>query len=163
MKRILYFITAFNVFLFTARTTSAQTKSPVEGVWKLIEWIEHGDRNTNPQPGLIILTKGYYSVAVLTSPRKGVEAPKEHGKLTDAEKIARFEQWRSFVGVSGTYEVKGSILVMQPIVAMAKWEMDRKTPQENKFKFEDPNTIWVLPTDPSAMSGGLQMKFTRVE
>jgi hypothetical protein len=163
MKTLQFFITTFVVFLLAASTTAAQTKSPVEGVWKLIGWIEHGDTNTNPQPGLIILTKGYYSVALLTSSRPGVEPPKERGKLTDAEKIARFEQWKSFVGVSGTYEVKGSILVMRPIVAMALWAMNRKTPEESTFKFEDPNTIWVLPTAPSATSGGLQMKFTRVE
>ena len=163
MTKPKFFIATVTVFLLAASTTSAQKKSPVEGVWKLIEWREHGDISTSPQPGLIFLTKGYHSVTVLMSPRTGVEPPRERGKLTDAEKIERFEHWKSFIGISGTYEVKNSMLIMRPIVAKSLWEMNRKAPQASRFKLEGANTIWVLPTEASAMAGGLQMKFRKVE
>ena len=163
MKKIQFVITTIIVFLLAVSITFAQTKSPVEGVWKLIEWREHGDTNTNPQQGLIILTKGYYSMAMVWRPRAGIGAPKDPRQLTDAEKIERFEMWQPYTSISGTYEVRDSMMVMRPIVAKSLWEMNRKTPQETRFKFEDLNTMWVLPTEPSAIRGGLQMKFRRVE
>ena len=33
--------------------------------------------------------------------------PKDRQNLTDAEKIAFYEQWRAFAANSGTYEIKG--------------------------------------------------------
>lgn len=53
-----------------ASAAFAQTKSPVEGVWKIAEVVtpsrNPADKaatttNSNPQPGLIIFTRGYYS------------------------------------------------------------------------------------------------------
>ena len=53
--------------LLFARGGLPQTKSPVEGVWKIAELVfpsrnpaEKGTTITNPQPGLLILTRGYY-------------------------------------------------------------------------------------------------------
>ncbi len=141
----------------------AQTKTPVEGVWKLTEWIESGKTNTNPQPGLIIFTRGHYSVAILMAPRTD-SIPSEMGRqVTDAEKIGLFEQWKWFVGISGSYEVKGSTVVMRPIVAKTTWDMNRQTPQEPEFKLEGSNTLWLIPTVKGATDVGLRMKLTRLE
>ncbi len=141
----------------------AQTKSPVEGVWKVTEWIESGKTNTTPQPGLIIFTRGYYSVAILMAPRVA-SMPSERGREpTDAEKIEYFEQWKWFVGISGSYEVKGSTVVMHPIVAKETSEMNRHTPQEPEFKLEGSNTLWLIPTVKGARDVGLRMKLTRLE
>jgi hypothetical protein len=138
----------------------AQTKSPVEGVWKITEWTESGKTNTNPQPGLIIFTRGYYSVAILMAPRAG-SIPSNMGREpTDAEKIGLFEQWKWFVGISGSYEVKGSTVVMRPIVAKATWDMNRQNAPE--FKLEGSNTLWLIPTG-DATKVGLRMKLTRLE
>jgi len=141
----------------------AQTKSPVEGAWRIAEWVERGETITNPQPGLIIFTRGYYSVAIVMKPRAALGPTKDPQNLTDAEKIDRFEQWRPFTAISGTYEVKGSMLVMRPIVAKNVWDMTRQTPQEPTFKLEGPTTLWLIPTGDKAEDVGLRMKLTRLE
>jgi len=80
----------------------SQTKTPVEGVWKIAEMLvpsknptEKGTTMTNPQPGLIIFTKGYYSLLAVRGrePRAAFAPAKDPENLTDAEKIARYEQW----------------------------------------------------------------------
>jgi len=149
--------------VLSASAAFAQTKSSVEGVWKVTEWIEDGKTNTNPQPGLIIFTRGYYSVAILMAPRTD-SIPSEMGRqVTDAEKIGLFEQWKWFVGISGSYEVKGTTMVLRPIVAKTTWDMNRQTPSEPEFKLEGSNTLWLIPTQKGARNVGLRMKLTRLE
>ena len=137
----------------------AQTKPKIEGVWKVIEWTESGKTNSNPQPGLIIFTKGYYSVAMLMAPRAAL-MPSDMGReLSDAEKIEYFEQWKWFVGVSGSYEVKGSTVVLRPIVAKTTWDTNRQSMPE--FRLDAPDTLWLVP--PAARKVGLRIKLTRLE
>ncbi|PWT89659.1 MAG: hypothetical protein C5B55_11020 [Blastocatellia bacterium] len=145
--------------VMSASAAFAQTKSPVEGVWKITEWIESGKTNTNPQPGLIIFTKGYYGVAMLMAPRAESTLPERGRQLTDAEKIERFEQWKWFVGISGSYEVKGSTVALRPIVAKDSWDM--KTDPAVEFKLEGPDTLWLIPA--AARKVALSMKLTRLE
>ena len=155
-----FFLTALTVFLLTANIASGQTKSPIEGVWRLTEWIEHGDTNTHPQPGLIIFTRGYYSVALVMAPTVDSMSSERGRKLTDAEKIERFEQWKWFVGISGSYEVKGSTVVMHPIVAKDLWDKKGQGPE---FRVEGSNTLWLIPTRIGSTNVGLRMKLTRLE
>jgi hypothetical protein len=139
----------------------AQTKSPIEGVWKVTEWIEAGKTYTNPHPGLFIFTRGYYSVAHLMGPPRTDSIPSNMGReVTDAEKIGLYEQWKWFVGHSGSYEVKGSTIVMRPFVAMATWHMNGKTPHDPEFKLEGSNTLWLIP---KATKVPLRIKLTRLE
>jgi hypothetical protein len=153
----------FVLCVSSASSSFAQTKSPVEGVWKVTEWIEGGKINTSPQPALIIFTKGYYSVAMLMAPRDE-STPLERGRtLTDAEKVAQFEQWKWFVGISGSYEVKESTVVMRPIVAKEPSDLNRQTTSPPEFKFEGPNTFWLILTTEKAKKVGLRMKLTRLE
>jgi hypothetical protein len=148
--------------LLFASGGGAQTKTPVEGVWKLTVWIESGKTNTNPQPGLIIFTKGYYSVAMLMGPARTDSIPNDMGREpSDAEKIGLFEQWKWFTGICGSYEVKESTIVLHPIVAKATWQMNRQTPSGHEFKLEGPNTLWLIPA--GAKKVGLRMKLTRLE
>ena len=114
--------------LVSASGAFAQTKPAIEGAWKITEWIESGKTNTNPPPSLIIFTKGYYSVAFLNGPPRTDSIPNNMGReVPDAEKIGLYEQWKWFVGVSGSYEVKGSTVVMHPIVAKTTWDMNPPT------------------------------------
>jgi hypothetical protein len=148
--------------LLSASGAFAQTKSPVEGVWKVTEWIESGKTNTNPQPGLVIFTRGYYSVAMLMGPPRTDSIPNNMGReVPDAEKIGLYEQWKWFVGISGSYEVKGSTIVMRPLVAKTTWDMNRQTPRQHEFKLEGPNTLWLIPA--GAKKVGLRIKLTRLE
>jgi hypothetical protein len=149
----------------------SQTKTQIEGVWKLAEVsvasknpAEKGTTTTNPQPGLIIFTKGYYSLLAVrgTEPRAAFAPAKDPENLTDAEKIARYEQWRPFTANSGTYELKGSMLQLHPIVAKSVEVMTSGKPITWELKVEGPNTLWLIPPSDRAMTDP-RLKFARVE
>jgi hypothetical protein len=157
-------------FLLTASGAFAQTKTPVEGVWKIAERILPGTHplakgvtptNINP-PSLIIFTRGYYSQVYLGSAetRAAVERAKDPQNLTDAEKIARYEAWRPLFANAGTYEIKGSALILHPTVAKNPNQMNGRWPAV-EFKLEGPNTLWLIPTAESAIEP--RIKLTRVE
>jgi hypothetical protein len=98
----------------------AQPNPSVQGVWRVSEaTAPDGTAIKNPQPGLYVFTKRHYSIVLVrgTSERTEPPAAADPAKLTDAEKIARYEAWRSFVANAGTYEVSGGTLNMTPIVA----------------------------------------------
>ena len=148
-----------------------QTKIQVEGVWKLVEIVpapkdpaEKPTSITDPQPGLIIFTKGYYSSMAVRArqPRAAVPAAKDPANLTDAEKIARYEQWSPFIANSGTYELKGSMLQMRAIVAKSVDVMTSATPLTWELKVEAPNTLWLIPPADRATTDP-RLKFTRLE
>jgi hypothetical protein len=146
-------------------------KTQVEGVWKLAEVLlppknsaEKGTTITNPQPGLIIFTKGYYSWLAVRGgqPRAAFAPAKDPENLTDAEKIARYEQWSPFTANTGTYEVKGSMLLFHPIVAKNVEVMTSGTPITWELKVEAPNTLWLIPPSERATTDP-RLKFTRLE
>ena len=158
------------VFCLLTGGAFAQTKTPVEGVWKISERIMPG---TNPQakgvtttnsspPSLIIFTRGYYSQVYLGSAesRAAVERARDPQNLTDAEKIARYEAWRPLFANAGTYEIKGSALILHPIVAKNPNQMNGRWPTV-EFKLEGPNTLWLIPTAEAATDP--RIKLTRVE
>ncbi|MCA1577449.1 MAG: hypothetical protein LC794_08830 [Acidobacteria bacterium] len=155
--------------LLFASAAFAQTKSPIEGVWKVAEVIpasisasEKPTPITNPQPGLLLFTKGYYSIVMVTgqTPRAAVE-PKDRQNLSDAEKIAFYDQWRAFAANSGTYEIKGSTLTRRPSVAKNAGVMSRQEAMSSEFKMDGPNTLWILP--PADRPNEPRIKWTRVE
>ena len=149
----------------------SQTKTQVEGVWKLTELVmpsknpaEKATSITDPQPGLIIFTKGYYSSIVVRArqPRAAVAPAKDSANLTDAEKIARYEQWSAFTANSGTYEVKGSTVQMHPIVAKSVEVMTSGNAITWEVKVEAPNTLWLIPSSDKAATDP-RVKLTRLE
>lgn len=169
MKKILFFIAVLTAFLLAAKPASAQKKNQLEGVWKVVEVVvpSQSGKDTiinTPQPGLLILTKGYYSVIVIQggSPRTAAEPAKDAQNLTDAEKIARFTEWSPLVANSGTYEIKGSTILRHPIVAKSVATMNRQDPVADDFVMEGTNTLRIIP---AADRAGIRpkVKLTRVE
>ncbi len=148
-----------------------QKKTQLEGVWKIAEVVvpasntnEKGTSITSPQPGLLIFTKGYYSGMAVTAdqPRAAVAPAKDPRNLTDAEKIARYEQWRQFIANAGTYEVKGSTLTMHAMVAKNVDVMTTAATQTWELKPEGANTFWLIPPADRATTSP-RVKATRLE
>jgi hypothetical protein len=158
--------------LLAASTVSAQTKTPLEGVWKIAEWIfpdtspfvKPGAPRTisNPEPSLIIFTRRYYSRLNIEEPRPPVARPKDLQKPTDAEKIALYEQWRPFTASAGTYEISGSTLILHSMVAKNVAVMSRSAPSNWEVKLEDPTTVWLMPSTDRAATEP-RMKLLRLE
>ena len=147
-----------------------QKKTGLEGVWKVAEVqvpgsspTDKGTTITTPQPGLLIFTKGYYSGMAVTGPqpRATVDDPKDPQNLTDAEKIARYDQWRPFIANAGKYEVKGSTLTMHAMVAKNPNAMSGTTAVTWEFKMDGTNALWLVP--PPERATDARIKFMRVE
>lgn len=146
-----------------------QKKTQLEGVWKVAEVVppasnpnEKPTSITSPQPGLLIFTKGHYSSIAVTGnqPRTAAAPAKDPQNLTDAEKIARYDQWRPFMANAGTYEVKGSTLTMHPTVAKNPDVMGTAITWE--LKPDGANAFWLIPPADRAATSP-RIKFTRLE
>ena len=113
------FLATLALPLRTASAQEALTAKSLEGVWKVSKVVTAGVVNSNPQPGLLIFTRGYYSALRVNSsePRKASPEPKDPQKLTDAEKLARYEEWAPYAASAGTYEVKGNTIINHNSVA----------------------------------------------
>jgi len=149
-----YFIAACLAALCVG-TASAQAPNRLEGVWQIVERVTPAANpramgvevvSTNPQPGLIIFTRGHYSEVYLGGPPRAVTPlPVEPLNLSDAEKIAKYEEWRPLTANAGTYEVSGSVLTRHPIVAKNVEVLTRQTRIPLELRFEDENTLWLMP------------------
>lgn len=100
----------------------APTANSFEGVWKVTKVVKTGPNaftDTNPQPSLQIFYRGYFTILRDNSsePRRSSPAAKDPAKLTDEEKIARYEEWAPYGASGGTYEVKGDSIITHNVVA----------------------------------------------
>ena len=117
------FAAALLILVSLVHTAFAQqaglTAESLEGVWRVTKVAQAGVVNTNPQPGLLIFTRGYYSATRVTASeaRKPSPAPKDPANLTDAEKIAFYNEWVGYAASAGTYEVMGNTIVNHNIMA----------------------------------------------
>jgi hypothetical protein len=169
MKKILFSFTPFSFSLLLTHAAFTQATTTIEGVWRFAELIFPGKSSTdkdstitNPQPSVMIFTKGYYSTVAEYEPRVAAAPAKDPKNLTDAEKSARYEEWRHFAASAGTYEIKGSTIIRHAIVAKNVGNMTRGTPSLQEFKLEGPNTLWLLPAA-SAPATEPRVKLTRLE
>jgi hypothetical protein len=96
----------------------------IDGVWKLTNVVITGANpvnNPHPQESLYIFARGHYALVQVTGDKPRTASPnfKEPGKPTDAEKLARYEEYAPFGAQAGTFAVKGGKLTRTPIVAKA--------------------------------------------
>jgi hypothetical protein len=118
----------------------------LDGVWKITNVTTTGANPStvaNPQPGLFIFAHGHYSfVAVMgDKPRSAAPSAKDPARPTDAEKLAKYEEWSSIVAQSGTYEVKGATLIRQPLVAKNVVAMGPEGRAEQEFKLSGDSLV----------------------
>jgi hypothetical protein len=168
MKRALPMV----LCLLVVATASAQTKTPLEGVWRIAEWVfpdtspflGPGAPKTisDPEPSLVIFTRAYYSRLNIEEPRQPITRPKDLRQPTDAEKIAMYEHWRPFTATAGTYEISGSTLILRSIVAKNSTVMSRPAPSNWEIKLESPTTVWLIPSS-DRIGIEPRMKLVRLE
>ena len=154
----------FTLFVLVPGITIAQQNaSPIDGVWRITDVTSTGanpSANKSPQPSLIIFARGHYSWQQLTgtTPRKQRAAVATPGKLTDAERLAAFEEWNPLTTNGGTYEIKGSTLTRRPTIAKNVSVMvSTASPIVQEFKV-DGNTLTL--TGPNAADPKTQTRFT---
>jgi hypothetical protein len=138
---------------------AAPTAKSFEGVWKHTKSVTKGVHQleeTRPQPNLLIFYRGFYSIVRddSSTARKPSPAPKDPARLTDAEKIARYDEWAPFKASAGTYEVIGNRLVTHNVVA--KQAKGMTITEEVQFTFAG-NSFLVRPP-----GSNTQLTYTRV-
>ena len=145
---------------------SQGSAAPIDGVWKIAEVVTTGANpatNTSPQPSVIIFARGHYSWLSVggTTPRKQSAAAATPGKLTDADKAARYDEWNPFTANTGTFEIKGSTLTRRILVAKNVSVMSSTTPNVQDFKLEG-DTLWLTGPAPGDPKSQTRFKLTRV-
>ena len=107
---------------FSQIAAAQAAATPLDGVWKVTKYVATGaDPSTvaNPQASLIIFSRGYYSYISVggDGPRTASPAAKDPTKLSDAEKLARYDEWNRVTANAGTYELKGNTISRHAVVA----------------------------------------------
>jgi hypothetical protein len=147
--------------LIVAVIVSAQSKAPIQGVWRVAETV--GGRgaatptatNVKPQPGFYIFTASHYSVTRVLgdTPRM---APKDANNPT----LAELTDANRFVGQFGTYELKGDAIMLHPSIARNPATMNAAALVTGTFKLEG-NTLTVTTKDATGQVAVVKM--ARVE
>lgn len=156
------------VVLVIGASIIGQSQTPsLQGAWRVTEVVVTGanpSTNKTPQPGLYLFTKQHYSILTVngTSPRKPFAAPADPNKLTDAEKMARFEAWDEFTANSGTYEVKGNTVTTKPLVAKNPSVMGGAG-QTREFKIEGKTLTLIQKSREGQPASETRTVLTRVE
>jgi hypothetical protein len=156
------------VLLVLGAWVNTQSQSPsIEGAWRVSEVVVTGanaSTNKTPQPSLYLFTKKHYSIIAVTrtEPRKVFPAAADPGKLTDAEKMARFEAWDGITANSGTYEVKGNTLTTTPVVAKNPSAMQGRS-QTREFKLEGSTLTLISKSAEGQPASETKTTLTRVE
>ena len=156
------------VLLVAGASMIGRSQGPsLEGVWRVTEVVVTGanpSTNKAPQPGLYLFAKKHYSVVLVrgAAARKDIPAAKDATKLTDAEKMARYEAWDPFTANAGTYEVKGNTLTTRPIVAKMPSVMGGEA-QTREFKIDGKTLTLIQKSGADQPASETRTVLTRVE
>jgi hypothetical protein len=142
------------------------TVSSLDGVWRITKVVvpsgPSAGADTHPQPGLQIFYRGYFSIVRDTSsaPRSASPPPGDPANLTDAEKIARYNEWVPFGASAGSYELVGDTLITHNLVA--KQVRGMNLTEEATIRFEGRDTFVATATSEPGVPAGRQTTYTRV-
>jgi hypothetical protein len=148
----------------TASAPPKLTAKALEGVWKVTKVVRTGfnaGTDANPQPSLQIFYRGHYSLVRdnAPDPRKAAD-PKDPAKLTDAEKLAKYEEWAPFAASAGTYEIKGDTIVTHNLIA--KQVKGVGLTEEATIRFEGAAFTATAKSPPGLPPGERTTTYTRV-
>ena len=87
---------------------------------------------------------------------------KQPAKLSDAEKIARYEEWASLIANAGNYKIEGGAVILRPSIAKSVAFMEGPG-QTYNFKL-DGDVLWLtLKTTGKEASDSPTIKLQRLE
>jgi hypothetical protein len=143
MRSILLNLMLLFLILFSCQKSMQPVARSVEGVWKVVTLHTITPQgkftNTDPQPGLFIFTREYYSMVWMP---RSVKLPdnKQIWQPTDQEKV---DQFNSIIVNSGSYTFSDSLLTTIPLVAKTPEFIGGKATYRWSFK-KDTLSISVL-------------------
>ena len=133
-----------------------------EGVWRITKVVTNAGTDSHPQPGLEIFYRGYFSIIRDNSsePRAPSAAPEDPTRLTDSEKVARYDEWAPFGASAGMYEVKGDTIITHNLVA--KQVRGVGMTEEATVRFEGADTFVATAKSEPGVPAGRETTYTRV-
>jgi hypothetical protein len=133
-----------------------------DGVWRITKVVTTASTDSHPQPSLEIFYRGYFSIIRDNSsePRTPSAAPEDPTRLTDTEKVARYDEWAPFGASAGTYEVKGDTIITHNLVA--KQVRGVGITEEATVKFEGADTFVATARSEPGVPAGRETTYTRV-
>ena len=170
-------IAGFAFWVVLASPAVAQSPPSIQGVWRNVERVipaaPASDRRDpfghvptgvqrDVQPGLLILTKGYFSrttdTAVQPRPKGGYARP---GAPTVEELQAR---WGPFAANAGTYELSGDTITLRAVVS--KEARDQVAGGFARLRVElagDTLSLTPIETSEGRIVAGVTSRYVRVE
>ena len=153
----------------TAMAAEAKGKMApsIDGAWKVTKVVITGANPltvTNPQDSLWIFSHGHYANVQVTGEkaRTAAPAPKDPAHPTDAEKLARYEEWAPFGAQAGSYTLKGHTLTRTATVAKNVGAMDGK-PYDSEVKLSGDTLVIVSKSAAGQPAREQTLTFTRVK
>ena len=146
----------------------AAGKAPsIEGVWKITDMTATGANpmtNPSPQASLYIFSHGHYVYVADTSaaPRTAASV-KDPANPTDAEKVAKFQEWGPVIAQGGTYEVKGATLTRQATVAKNLAAIGPAGKAESEFKLTGDTLVLISKSPAGQPAREQRLTLTRVK
>jgi len=137
-------------------TAQTATAGFVVGVWRISEVMspDKSTRNTAPQPGIIIFTRGYYSFNVVRS-----ESPRPELPATGATDKQLADAFGPFDAVAGSYQVNGNQLKYARIAAKNPNGMRPGTTSTASFTRLADDTMLLMEDRPQSST----WKLSRIE
>jgi hypothetical protein len=131
---------------------AAGKAASIEGVWKVTDVKVTGANptaNASPGASVYIFSHGHYSyVADTSSTARTAVSVKDPANPTDAEKLAKYQEWGPVAAQGGTYELKGSTLVRQASVAKNVAAIGSTAKTESEIKLTG-NTLVMVTKSPA--------------
>jgi hypothetical protein len=162
MKRLSLAALAPALALTLGLSGAAKPRS-IQGVWRTIEVTMPGPNGriiTSVQPNLAILTNTHYSrVEDHSDAPRPVVADLAHATAEELRAA-----WEPFVAEAGTYEIRGNVITMRPVVAKNPAAMVAGAYSTFAFKLAG-DTIWITSksTDRGQVADAVTVKAVRVE
>ncbi len=145
------------LFALIAGASSPMLAQRIEGVWKPVEVVvdsgpDRGRHTTDVQPGLLILTKGHYSMTLV----QGFKARPLPSDSATNEQLGLL--FLPFTANAGTYRRTGSTITLSPSVAKNPAVMAGK-PFSVVVRIKG-DTMWATP---AGVFAGSKTTWVRVE
>jgi hypothetical protein len=160
---------ALAVFSLAApQAALAAGKAPsIEGVWKSTNVTATGANpmtNPSPEASLYIFSHGHYVYVADTSraPRTAASV-KDPANPTDAEKVAKYQEWGPVIAQGGTYEVKGGTLIRLPTVAKNVSAIGPGGQAEAEFKLTGDTLVLISKSPAGQPAREQRVTLTRVQ
>ena len=155
------------VSLAAPQAALAAGKAPsIEGVWKITNVTATGANpmtNASPQTSLYIFSHGHYSIVADNGPAPRTAASvKDPANPTDAEKVAKYQEWAPVTAQAGTYELKGATLIRLPTVAKNVVAIGPGGQAESEIKLTGETLVMISKSPAGQPARELRLTLTRV-